>query len=194
MIIEELDHLLIKFISSDQLINDNYMLILKIESTIELAQNKNFNEYFFECIQYIENNLQFKFNTKDLSSNYDLLDASSSPNISQDMSINEQIEHMLKKDSNLAVSLLEKNNEIELYDEYGELTQDLLDVTRILFNKFDINQDGMITPMDITSIVEIMDLQIFSLSNNIIIEMIKFCALSSAGIDFETFVYKIAFV
>jgi len=192
MITDELNNLLVKFISNDQIIHDNYIIILKIESAIELAKSKKFNDYFFDCIKYIENKLSYRFEAIDLSGSNDIFDSANSP-ISQDMSINEQIEQMLKNDSNLMASLLEKNNEVTLIDEYGELSQDLLDVTRLLFNKFDVNKDGIITPLDITNIVEIMDLHIFSLCNDMIIEMIKFCASDGAGIDFETFVYQIAF-
>jgi Ca2+-binding EF-hand superfamily protein len=81
-----------------------------------------------------------------------------------------------------------------LKDEYGEITFEMLKDANILFEKFDRNQDGYITPLDVDEILQLMEKYPLSFNCDIIMNMVHFFVFTNMKIEFNEFVLNFAYI
>jgi hypothetical protein len=202
-------------------ITDNYLIILKILSTLEIIDkiffDKKLNDNVFEYINDLKsiantktkivlNNIIIILNDDNLfncdkSSDTSNLSrySSFSSNDSNSfcyLSITEQIKNMLELDSKIINEITEPINQSfnNLKDVYGDITPDMITDAKILFDKIDKNNDNIITPIDINEIVKSIKTCQLSFNSDIIIDIIQYFVTYQKSIDIYSFIHFIAYI
>jgi hypothetical protein len=220
---KHLEIILNKFTNIDQNIINNYQIILKIlvvQERIDIIflENKIDDDTIFDSINDLKIivNLELQneldkiililqdkdifINNESYISSYSISTSSNGSDISTDifshLLIEDQIKVMLETDSKILNEILEPNNSNvnDLKDEYGNITTDMINDAKILFDVLDINKDSVITPSDIHNTYLLVESNDRPFNCNIIMSMVRYFITYKKSVDFKTFVINFAYI